>query len=300
MADVTATVGSISFPSPVLTAPGPNVRDSRIINKAVAAGVGGIVAKTISTTPAAYPKPAMARAGDGGLINCETWSDRSAEENIQDFGKIDRSRAPLVISIGYSESDMRALGPEIEKRLNPAAIEFSTHYQGKGIDGLVGIARALRESVSIPIWMKISPGQPDLEALIEATEGTVDAYVAINSLGPALDFSEKRARPSLGSPHGYGWLSGPAILPIALQTVHRISLVTEKPIVGVGGIATGVDAAKFLMAGASAVQVCTAAILHGPKRYAQIASELSDWLDANGYESVSQITGRFGRDSADL
>jgi dihydroorotate dehydrogenase len=64
----------------------------------------------------------------------------------------------------------------------------------------------------------------------------------------------------------------------------------------VGGISHGVDAIEFFMAGASAVQVCTAAILRGPTVYGRIAQQMGDWLDKHGYASVNQIKGLALRD----
>ena len=55
------------------------------------------------------------------------------------------------------------------------------------------------------------------------------------------------------------YVSGPPLMPIALGLVYRLSEIAAKPIIGVGGISSGIDAVKFLMAGASLVQVCTAA-----------------------------------------
>lgn len=289
MADISVKIGDLKFNTPVLTGAGPNVRDHRIINKVMKTRVGGVVSKTFSMRAAEYPKPAMFNTVCGGMINCETWLEKSTEECITDYEKVDRGNAPFIVSIGYSIDDMRKLGPMIQERLKPDAIEFSTHYQDQSVEDLVSIAAALRESVSIPIWMKLSPDQPFLESIVSKAEKFVDGFVAVNSLGPALDFNIDKGKPGLGSDEGYGWLSGPPLLPVALQTVHRISTVTDKPIIGVGGISCGEDAIKFLMVGASAVQVCTKAILKGPKTYENIANEMEQWLDEKGYESVEQV-----------
>ena len=140
--------------------------------------------------------------------------------------------------------------------------------------------------------MKISPGFPALEELVKEAEPVVDAFVAVNSYGPALDFDPVRCRPQLGSAWGQGWMSGRPLQPIALGIVCRLARIISKPIIGVGGISTGEDAVKFLMAGASLVQVCTAAISEGPAAYGRIAGEISEWLDQNGYKNLPEITGK--------
>ncbi|MDC7239146.1 MAG: hypothetical protein PQJ50_02170 [Spirochaetales bacterium] len=294
MTNLNIQLGTLSLPSPVLTGAGPNVRDHKIINKAQDCGVGGIVSKTFSLEAAKYPKPAIAKTIGNGLLNCETWSDKSMEECIDDYKKIKRGDSPFIVSIGYSAEDMEKLGPLVERELKPDAIEFSTHYQDQKVEELADVAKALRKSVSIPIWMKISPNHPFLNELIAQSEDVVDAYVAINSLGPALDFDINSKKAMLGSPEGYGWLSGPPILPIALQTVHRIRQLTDKPIIGVGGIETGEDALKFIMAGASAVQICSAAIRRGPSVYKAVADEMQWWLEEHGYSHVHDVKDSFG------
>ena len=177
----------------------------------------------------------------------------------------------------------------LEKEVKPDAIEFSTHYTGHDIKPLLAVAESLKSNVSVPVLMKLSPGFPDIENLAKSAEAIVDGFVAVNSFGPALDFNPEKASPSLGSDWGQGWLSGPPLQPIALGIVCRLSRVLTKPIIGVGGISTGADAVKFLMAGASLVQVCTAAISRGPGVYGQIAEEISDWLDTNNYSSIDEI-----------
>jgi len=95
----------------------------------------------------------------------------------------------------------------------------------------------------------------------------------------------------MGSKEGFGWLSGPAIKPLALRCVYDAARAVKIPIFGVGGVSNGRDAAEMFMAGASAVQVCTEAILRGPSVYGRIAKELDAFLDKHGYQSIEEIKG---------
>jgi Pyruvate/2-oxoacid:ferredoxin oxidoreductase delta subunit len=97
--------------------------------------------------------------------------------------------------------------------------------------------------------------------------------------------------PLMGSQSGYGWLSGRAIKALAVRCIFDAANAVKIPIFGVGGVATGKDVAEMFMAGASAVQLCTEAILKGPAVYGKIAAELSAFLDAHGYRSVNEIKG---------
>ena len=91
-----------------------------------------------------------------------------------------------------------------------------------------------------------------------------DGLVMINSFGPCLSIDLETGLPLMGSKDGFGWLSGAAIKPLALRCVYQAARVVKIPIFGVGGVTNGRDVAEMFMAGASAVQVCTEAILRGP------------------------------------
>jgi heterodisulfide reductase subunit A-like polyferredoxin len=73
--------------------------------------------------------------------------------------------------------------------------------------------------------------------------------------------------------------------------VFDLARTVDLPIIGVGGISTGVDAIEFLMVGASAVGVCTAAILRGPTVFGRIADGIATWLDQHGYTSLADVRG---------
>lgn len=292
MASLETRVTNIVFRNPVLPAAGPNVATGERMIAAIRGGAGGIVAKTVSVIPAKDPRPTIRKCG-AGLLNCETWSEASAESFLDAYRAIKREGVPLIVSIGYSPDDVARLGKMLEREVAPDAIEFSTHYVGKSLDPLLEVARALRESVQIPIWMKVSPSTPNIEELAIRAASYVDAFVAINSVGPALDFDIETPHATLGSNNSFGWLSGPAIRPIALRIVSQIASVQPKPVIGVGGIASGADAIQFFMAGASLVQVCTAAILKGASVYGAIADDMKTWLEKHGYASAEDIRGLF-------
>ena len=293
MADIFVKINGIRFKNPVLTAAGPNVRTAYMMIAAVKGGAGGIVSKTVSVKPASDSRPTIRKASCKGIMNCETWSEIPVEEFIIECQKVRKTGVPLIVSIGYRSEEVRQLGVLIEKEVQPDAIEFSTHYVGRSVEPLLNVAKSLRQSVRLPIWMKVSPNFPDIEELAVKASQYVDGFVAINSFGPVLDFDVENVQPLLGSDYGQGWLSGPPILPIALWIVYQISSVQKKPVIGVGGIEKGTDAIKFFMSGASLVQVCSTAIKKGHQTYGKIALEINDWLDAHEYSSIEEIRGLY-------
>ena len=293
MADLTTAVGSVTLRNPVLPAAGPNVRTGALLRAAADGGAGGLVGKTVSVRPADDTRPTIRRTAAAGLTNSETWSEIPVERYIAHLLAAKETGLPVIASIGYSPTEVARLGRLLERETAPDAIEFSTHYSGREISPLIDTAKALRDAVTVPIWMKLSPTVSDLAGVVRGAEAEVDAFVAINSFGPVLDFDPEHPVARLGTENGTGWLSGAPILPIALRIVHEVSQLQSKPVIGTGGIAKGIDAIKFLMAGAQAVQVCSAAIRRGNAVYGHIATEIEGWLAHHGYRSVREIIGLY-------
>ena len=146
----------------------------------------------------------------------------------------------------------------------------------------------VRRQADRPIWAKLSPNVPDIAEIAHAAVGAgADALTICNTV-PAMHIDVDTGRAALGT--GYGGLSGPALRPIAVALVHRAAQAVNVPIIGVGGVMTGRDAAEFLMAGATAVQVGSAnlADLNAPFR---ILRELEELLTAWEVGGVSEIIG---------
>ena len=290
MADLRVELCGIGFVNPVLPAAGPPGRDGAALIACAAGGAGGLVAKTISTVPAEPPIPNMAEVPHG-MVNTELWSELPPEQWLEDEYALARSTGlPLVVSLGYTPDEIASLAPRVRPFAD--AVELSTHYIGEDPEPMTGAIRAAKAALDVPVWVKLSPHGQDLgRAARLAAEAGADAIVAINSFGPVLALDVETGLPRLGGANGYGWLSGPAIKPLAVRCVREVARAVELPVIGVGGVSKGIDAVELLMAGASAVGVCTAAILRGPGIFGKIAGEIDAWLDAHGYASVRDVVG---------
>ena len=140
-----------------------------------------------------------------------------------------------------------------------------------------------------PRWAKLSPTTPELpEVAAAARDGGAEAVTLVNTLlGMVLDPST--GRPVLG--RGGGGLSGPAILPVAVRAVFDVRAAhPDLPIVGVGGVASGSDAAQLLLAGAQAVQVGTATFAD-PRAPARVLAELQTWSAGAGVTALADVVG---------
>lgn len=293
--DLSVEIFNHTFRNPVIPAAGPNVGSGAMIRKTAEGGAGGLLAKTISGVAAPVPHPNMARYGKDSLLNTELWSELPPERWFEREYGIALATAreyglPLIASIGYTAEDLAALGPRLEQA-GIDIIEFSIHYLDS--ERLLETARALRNAVSIPIVAKLSSHAGDLGEIARILDPYVDGFACINSFGPTLMIDIEHASSPMGSEHGYGWLSGSAIKPLAVRSVFEVARVTDKPVIGVGGVSSGEDVIEFFMAGASLVEVCTAAILKGPHIYGKIAEEAGQWLAAHGYHSLDEVKGLY-------
>jgi dihydroorotate dehydrogenase subfamily 1 len=298
MANLQTNLFGHILPNPVMPAAGPNGRTGDELRSAAQGGAGAVVMKTVSVLPAPVPYPNIASVGNRSLMNAELWSELPVEQYIEKEYQIARETGRMVIAgLGYNARELAELGPRVAATGCVDAFEFSIHYLGSDITPVIDAAKALKEAVSQPIMAKMSPGFPDIPGLVAALEPYVDGFIAINSLGPTLDFDPATRKPYLGSDHGYGWLSGRSIFPLALRIVYELASRTEKPVIGVGGIYSGEDAIKMLMAGACAVQLCSVVIEQGHTAYGRIAQEMSQWLDQHGFSSVQEIIGLYAREN---
>ena len=136
--------------------------------------------------------------------------------------------------------------------------------------------------------VKLSPNVSAIEPLARAAEENgADAISLVNTF-VALAIDARTRRPRIGA--GFGGLSGPAIKPIALRLVYQAARAVKIPVVGLGGIATGEDAAEFLIAGARAVEVGTATFWD-PRSPVRIAGELREFLRREKVAGVGEIVG---------
>ena len=287
--DLSTVVAGIPLANPLMPASGPLVGDERKMLAIARFGVGALVSKTISTNAAVVPRPCI-YGGRDFIMNAELWSEYPSERWIEEFLPAVRreSKVPLFVSAGYTAEDMKTLIP----RLDPFAdaFEISTHYVGKDLSDIAATVRTIVAATSKPVFLKMSPHIPDpVEFARVAMEAGAAGIVAINSLGPTVALDAAARRIVVGNSQGEVWMSGPAIKPLALALVRRIKdALPSCTVIGVGGVATATDVVEFLLAGADAVQMLSAAMLKGKDLYAKILADLPAALAKAGFASVAE------------
>ena len=152
------------------------------------------------------------------------------------------------------------------------------------------VVSAVRAATSLPVFVKLSPNVTDLTLIARAAvDAGAEGLTLVNTvMGLAIDAETRR--PVLGA--GGGGLSGAAIKPVALRAVHTVTrALPGVPVIGTGGVQSGVDAVEMLLAGASAVAVGTANFREPNAPY-RVLDELERWCARHGVACVRELTGR--------
>ncbi len=288
MADLTTKLLGLTLSHPVMPAAGPPVRDGEALLKCAEGGAAALVTKTISVKAADVPTPNMADFKNY-FLNTELWTELPPEQWLEvEYAKAKQAGLPMIISMGYTAEEIAEMAPKVKPFAD--ALELSTHYIADDPKPMQDAIRAAKVA-GVPVLVKMSPFREPQPLAIAAQEAGADGIVAVNSYGPAFGVDIEHGGKLWMGGKGYGWISGPALKPIALRMVYDIAQVVDIPIIGVGGISKGTDVVEFLMAGATAVGVCTAAITKGHSIFGKIARQLNRWLDQHGYASVEEIRG---------
>lgn len=159
---------------------------------------------------------------------------------------------------------------------------------GTHVPSVEKVVSLCREATSRPLIVKLTPNVTDITEIARAAEASgADAISLINTLlGMAID--AKRRRPVLA--RVVGGFSGPAVKPVALRMVWQCSKAVSVPILGMGGVTTGIDAVEFMLAGATAVAVGTANFMN-PQATVDVIDGIIDYCEEQGVNDVNDLIG---------
>ncbi len=293
------SVCGISLKNPVLAASGTYAYGVEFKAVVELSELGGIVVKGLSREPMEGNPPPRLYETEAGMINSIGLQNIGVRAFVRD--KLPDLRSfdtPIFANIfGYAVDDYVEVARILEDAPGVAAYELNvscpnTRHGGMFFSSdpalLSEVVSAVRAVAKRPLIVKLSPNVARIEPLARAAaESGADALSLVNTfVALAIDPHTRRAR--IGA--GFGGLSGPAIKPVALRMVYEAAQCVKIPVIGLGGIATGVDAAEFLIAGASAVEVGTANFWD-PAAPIRIAHELDKFLEQEQISRVSDLVG---------
>ncbi len=243
------------------------------------------VSKTITPEPRTGNPPPRLYETPAGMINSIGLPNKGLEGFIEaDLPELARLPVPLCVSVmAPSREGFATLVQRVGGRDEVAAIELNVSCPnvksglivGEQPDETRALCAALRELTDKPLIVKLTPNCADPAAVAAAAaDAGADAVSLINTL-KAFASHPQTLEPWLGA--GSGGLSGPAVRAIAIEQVRRVAAAVSIPVIGMGGIETGVDALAFLAAGASLAGVGTASF-RDPAAALRIHEELGQEL----------------------
>jgi dihydroorotate dehydrogenase (NAD+) catalytic subunit len=261
--------------------------------------LGGFVVKGLSREPiAGNPPPRLYEAG-AGMLNSVGLQNVGVRAFVKEkLPGLARLRTAVFANVfGHQTGDYVEVVRVLEDHPGLAGYELNVSCPNTRHGGiffssdptlLSEVVAAVKTVSRRPVIVKLSPNVSAIEPLARAAEAAgADALSLVNTfVALAIDPRSRRSR--IGA--GFGGLSGPAIKPIALRLVFQAARAVQIPVIGLGGIASGTDAAEFLIAGASAVQVGTANFWN-PRAPLLIARQLAAFLRRENIGQVSEIVG---------
>lgn len=303
--DLSTELCGILFSNPVWLGSGGLGENAELLEEFQGGECGAVVTRTVRGVVRphrkTFPNPHLALdVHRRWLLNCEWGNLQSLDYWLHDGLPQCTSRGPVVASVSGRESGdcvetVRALNGS---GVSMYEINFSCSHAG-ALDGRINddrehvgrVVSAVCDVADRPVIAKLG-WSPNLRSVASSAEVAGCSAIAVtNSIGPGLDIDIRSGRPRLGIQGGYGGVSGPAIFPIALQCVNDVASTVSVPIIGIGGVTAASDAIKMLMAGATCVQVYTAALLRGPSVFSVIVEGLRQFLSARKLRSPAELVG---------
>jgi dihydroorotate dehydrogenase (NAD+) catalytic subunit len=297
--DLSVDLGFLKLRNPVLTASGTFGYGLEFAPFLDLSRLGGVVVKGLYFGPREGNPPPRLVETTGGLINAiglqGVGVKEFAAETLPELRKYDT--AIIVNVCGASDDEYIRVIEFLDRHKGIAAYELNISCPNVKKDGACpalstdstyALVKSAKHASRRPIIAKLSPNATDIVAIARAAEDAgADGISLINTLlAMAVDIETRR--PKLANV--MGGLSGPAIKPIALRMTYQVASAVKIPVIGMGGIMTGVDALEYLIVGAKAVQVGTANFID-PAAAGCIVDEMAAYCETHGIAKVADLIG---------
>ncbi|MBP7096869.1 MAG: dihydroorotate dehydrogenase [Spirochaetia bacterium] len=295
--DLSVRIGKLVMANPVGLASGTAGFGAEYRELAALDRLGALYTKAVTPEPrAGNPAPRLAET-PSGLLNSIGLANPGLEAFVRDrLPKVRALGRAVVVNVAGAAVDdyvrvvegIEAAGGVDAYELNVSCPNVKSGGMAFGTDpALVAlVTETVRRATERPLVVKLSPNVTDIRETARAAEASgADAVSAINTLvGMAIDVKARKPRLAMKT----GGLSGPAVKPVGVAAVYRISRAVRIPVIGLGGISTADDALEYLLAGADAVQVGTATFAD-PRAALRVLEGIEAWMRANGVSRVADI-----------
>lgn len=316
-------IGGLALKNPVIAAAAEHMIEAAGVEAAIAAGAGAVVVKSANESAAARDQLQRAEyiALDAAWNPVPWGPDAPPEVTLatrsgltpQDFDqwleqavRLDRLARQqgclLVASLILADLDAAlGLARQVEQAgLRTLEFNIGTPYGSQAVKGAVStelspervgsLVAAMRRTVSLPLWVKLTGQSERVPELAEAALGAgADAVVMAGRLLGMVPDLDSMA-PMLGTSLGIG---GYWNLPLTCHwlALSRTRLGAQAPLIGINGARDGHDVARMLLAGAHAVGIASPVMLRGPQVLSEALRQLDAYLESRGV-TVAELIGR--------
>ena len=294
-------LNGVALPAPALIASGCAGSGRELSGLIDVHRLGGLVTRSVTLRARkGSPTPRVAESASGIV-----WSTGLQNPGIEVFiadelPRLTKPGVPVIVSIagGSMEEYVRLASLlrgapgviALETNLSGPDEELGRGVLGSRADRAAEIVGAVARMSTVPVFAKLPALPVDVVDIASACVRSGAHGLTLIDAVPAVGVQASRLRPELGGV--MGWLSGPAIRPLALRAVFEVALsMPTVPIFGCGGVRTGEDAVEMLLAGAWAVQVGSATMVD-PAAPISVASGVLAYLKAKGLGSPADVRGR--------
>ena len=298
--DLRVRIGDIELKNPIIAASGTFGYGIEFEDIVHLDRLGGLVVKGISVEPMTGNPPPRLYETSAGMLNAIGLQNIGAQAFLEEKLPALREKKNVVVFanvFGYTRTDYEHTIEILNQGEGIAAYELNVSCPNTAQGGMIfgtdpqsldEVVRTAKRVAARPLIVKLSPNVTSIGLMAHiAEEAGADAISLVNTfVAMAIDAETRRPRIA----NVTGGLSGPAIKPIALRMVYEASKAVKIPVIGMGGIVTGVDVVEFMLAGASAVQVGTASYFD-PVATEKLVEELTEYCREHRIERISDLTG---------
>lgn len=300
MVDLSLQVFGATFQNPILLASGTCGYGQEYSGVIDVDALGGIVTKAVTPKRRRGNLPTRITETPAGMINSIGLANVGLEgfkrEKLPWIQENLRSAQVLVNVAGWTVEDFVGVVEGLNEEVGFLGYEINVscpNVKGGTLFGtdekaLAVLVKALRESTSRPLIIKLTPNVPDIGVFAEICEANgADGLSTINTFpGMVIDVDTRRA--VIGNETG--GVSGPAILPMGVYATRVAATRVDLPVIGIGGVRNAKDALQYLLAGASLIQIGTAMFVD-PFTAPEVVAGISEFCEKHGVGEISEIIG---------
>lgn len=295
--DLRVETGGLKLKNPVILASGPFGYNIKGLKRFASEGFSAVTSKTLTPVPwAGNPPPRSVSVKPYYLFNSDGLRNPGYENFCDELSTWDVDDVPVIVSITAGSIEEWVEGARMMEEAGAAAVQLNTAcghipdetcwgaYWSADPGRFTDMVRSVKRAVKIPVWVKTTNAE-----LAEKAGADADVIGGFYS-GVVIDL--KTGKPRIGTLEHSATVTGPPAKPVGLRSVALSAKKVGIPLIGSGGVSTGYDAIEYIMVGASAVELYTAAYWEGPGVVKKILEQIESFMVGEGIRSLDEIKGK--------